>query len=231
MEKEFFPMTTTFDRAKTLLDGSPCYALADVERIFGVTYAKEKRTVLENIPFSEKVLKTCARTHMLFPGFPLTLLSIRAKYAHLFYAKTGGWYADQAFATEIQVSPTWHLLRMEPVPGSFSKTWDEQNQLLLPDEEVPSSALVVYATMLHFAATKKRLFQSCYVRMSDLDSGGRRVDVGLTESGVDSGGLVDSGGRRVLVGLFDDDGLHVYSGNGWDGNRYNDLGLSASRKF
>ena len=175
------------------------YTLDDVERIFGVTYTPEQRVALEKVPFSADVLTACAETHILVPGFPLSLLGVRAKHANLFYTKTGGWYANQAFATDIQVSSSWHLLRMEPVPESFGKTWDEQTKLLLSDEEIPSSALVTFATMLHFGATKQRLFERCYVRTSDIDSDGHRLFVGA----FDAGGFyvrhcLDTGRRDIL---------------------------------
>ncbi len=173
-------MTVTFDRAKTLLtDTSPCYTLEDVERIFGVTFTPEQRIALETIPFSEDALRACAATHMLFPGFGLSLLDIREKCSQLFYAKTGGWYAKKQEAFSRATVPVqWHLFRVEPMPDSFSKTWGEQRrQLLLSEEEVQSSALVAYATMLHYGATKKRLFEDCCVRTSDVNARGRRVNV------------------------------------------------------
>jgi hypothetical protein len=183
------------------------YTLDDVERIFGVAYTPEQRTALENIPFSEEVLSACVGTHVLFPGYQLSLLQVREKHADLFYSKTGGWYAPQTFAKDVQVRPSWHLLRMEPMPGSFSKTWDEQCRLLLQDEEVPSAATVAFATMLHFKASGQRLFERCYVRTSD----------------------VASVGYRVVVGGFDAGGFLVNSD--WDGLRYDALGVSSARKF
>ena len=183
------------------------YALDDVERIFGVTYTQDQRIALENIPFSEEVLKECAETHMLFPGYPLSLLDVRARFTGLFHIKTGGWYADQAFAKDVQVRPSWHLLRMEQVPESFNKSWDEQCSLLTEGEEVPSSAVVTVATILHFLATGQRLFERCYVRTADRGSDD----------------------DRFSVGDFDADGLSVRSY--WDGHRTPRLGLAASRKF
>ena len=182
------------------------YTLDDVERVFGVTYTPDQRASLQDIPFSDDVLKACAGTHMLFPGYPLSLLDVRAKFTDLFFSKTGGWYENQAFV-QVPLPVRWHLLRMEPVPGSLGKNWDEQRKLLLSDEEVPSAVTVAFATMLHFGATKQRLFERCYVRTSD----------------------VDSDGNRVYVGRFDADGFFV--DNYWYGYRYDGLGLSASRKF
>ena len=182
------------------------YNLDDVERVFGVKYTPEQRASLKDIPFSDDVLKACAGTHMLFPGYPLSLLDVRAKFTDLFFSKTGGWYENQAFA-QAPLPVRWHLLRMEPVPESLGKNWDEQRKLLLSDEVVPTAALVAFATVLHFQSTKQRLFERCTVRMSD----------------------VDSDGDRVRVGDFDAGGFCV-SGY-WDGCRVGGLGVSASRKF
>lgn len=198
----------SFSQAKELLGASPTYTLADVERVFGVTYTTEQKSALENVPFSDEVLTSCVGTHMLLPGYPLSLLDIREKFADLFYTKTGGWYAEveETFSRET-VPIRWHLLRMEPVPGSFSKNWDEQKQLLLSDEEVPSSSLVAYATMLHFGATKQRLFERTCVRVSDKNADGYRVRVGRFGAG------------GLCVPYYCDDSRRAF------------LGLSSSRKF
>lgn len=202
MSKDVTP--TTFERACRLL--TPVYSPEDIQNVFGVSYTEKQRAALKDIPFSEAVLKACAGTHMLFPGFPMSLLDVRTAFADLFYSKTGGWYANQKFAT-IQVQPVWHLLCMEPVPGSLGKSWSEQRTLLAPNEEVSSAALVAFATMLHYQSTKHRLFEHRFVRTSD----------------------VDSDGYRVSVGNFDADGFCVDFR--WVGVRDGLLGLSASRKF
>ncbi len=198
----------SFSQAKELLGASPVYSLADVERVFGVRFTSEHMTALENIPFSDEVLRECAGTHLLFPGYSLSLLEVREKKADLFYAQSGGWYAEarETFSRET-VPIRWHLLRMEPVSESLSKTWDDQTALLLADEEVPSAATVAFATMLHFIMSKQRLFERTCVRVSD----------------------VDADGIRVCVGNFDADGLGVSSY--WDDGRSDFLGLSSARKF
>jgi hypothetical protein len=198
----------SFSQAKELLGASPVYGLEEVEIVFGVTFTPEQRTELENIPFSAEVVKACAGTHMLFPGFGLSLLDIREKCSELFYAKSGGWYAAKRETfSRAPVPIRWHLLRMEPVSSSFSKSWDEQCALLLADEEVPSAATVAFATMLHFIMSKQRLFERTYVRVSDKDADG----------------------NRVRVGIFDAGGLFV--GHYWVDNRGDGLGLSSARKF
>ena len=184
------------------------YSPEDVEHAFGVSYTSWQRQTLKDIPFSNDVLKACAGTHMLFPGFGLSLMDIHDKNADLFYSKTGGWYsAEKHVFSRVPVPLQWHLLRTTPVPDSFRKTWDEQQALLLPDEEMPSAATVVFATMLHFMARRVRLFRSCCVRTSDVDFYGVRVNVGL----FDAGGFVVS--------------------SDWDAGRYGDLGVSSAQKF
>ena len=195
-----------FSTAKELLGASPVYTPEDVESVFGVTYSSEQRDALASIPFSEETLRACAGTHVLFPGYGLSLLDIRERHSNLFFAKTGGWFGQEQHAfSRVPVPVRWHLLRMEPVPESFLKSWQEQQTLLLPDEEVPSAATVTFATMLHFKVTGVRLFKSSYVRTSD----------------------VDADGFRVFVGLFVDDGFDVYSV--WDDRRAV-LGLASARR-
>ena len=205
-------MAVSFAEARSLLTPlapTPvCYDLDAVETRFDVKYTPEQRDALKDIPFAEDVLRACAGTHMLFPGFPLSLLDVNAKHAAHFYAKTGGWYTEekQVFSRAL-VPVCWHLIRTTLVPASLNKTWNEQCLLLVPDEEVPPTAVIAFATMLHFGATGERLFQGCYVRTSD----------------------VDSDGYRVRVGFFYADGFHVYDYG--DDSRYASFGLSSSRKF
>ena len=79
--------------------------------------------------------------------------------------------------------------------------------LLAKDEEVPSTRVMVYAIIGHYLVTGERLFENVWVRCSDLDSSGDRVN----------------------VGVFNQDGLHVLSY--WDDNRNVNIGLASSRKF
>ena len=201
-------MTISLGRARELLRPIPrapvVYDLEEVEDIFGVMYTPEQRTALADIPFAEDVLTACAGTHMLFPSYPMSLLEIHVKHAVHFYTKTGGWYAeDKEHFSRTPLPIRWYLLRMEPVPGSYAKTWEEQQSLLVSNETVPSAAAVAFATMLHFRATKQRLFEHAYVQTSD----------------------IDAGGYRVCVGGFVSDGFYVSSL--WDVYRHGTLGLSS----
>ena len=183
----------------------PTYSIEDVESAFGFKYTPEQKASLATIPFSKETLKACAGTHLLFPGAPLSLIDIREKNSENFNEDQEGEELEEFARATVPVR--WHLLRMEQVPDSLKKTWDEQKQLLLSDEEVPSAAMVAFATMLHFTMTGQRLLQESCVRTSDVVAGGRRIYV----SGFDAG----------RVGVYRD----------WDDRRYEDLGIASSRKF
>ena len=76
-----------------------------------------------------------------------------------------------------------------------------------PDfEEVPSVRQVVYAIILHFLTTNDRLFKRTNVRTSDVVLNLNHVD----------------------VGFFDGGGLSV--NGGFDRGRYDNVGVSSSRK-
>ena len=206
-------MTVSFAEARMLLMPPPphpaSYNLNDIQAHCGVQFTPEQRAALQDIPFSEDVLKACAGTHMLFPTPSLSLLQIRdIIHPDLFYDKSDGWYAEEKETfSRAPIPVQWNLLRMAPIPESFNKSWDEQCSLLTEGEEVPSSAVVTVATILHFLATGQRLFERCYVRTADRGSDD----------------------DRFSVGDFDADGLSVRSY--WDGHRTPRLGLAASRKF
>ena len=93
-----------------------------------------------------------------------------------------------------------------PVPDSTSKNWTEQQSLLGSDDETPFARVMAYTIIGHYLATGEWLFEKIYVRCSEVDSYGQRVD----------------------LGLFDEDGLDVNSI--WDNFRSDNLGLSSARK-
>ena len=189
--------------------GKNFFGVEEAIKHFGVNPSKQQLAALAEVPFSEEVLKSCNDTHILIAAFPLSILDIRGIIKKqpdrsLFYSHD--WYDKQAFAKD-KGEVGWQLVRKEPVVGSTSKTWNEQQALLSKDEETPAARIVVYTMVGHFLSTRERLFKKAYVRCVDLGSDGYRVYVGRFASG----------GLRV-------DGS-------WDGGRDGGLGVSAARKF
>jgi len=170
---------------------------------------KQIKALAKSLP-SEEMLKWCKDNgYAVMPAPPraCSLLDVREIQSVHFFSKTGGWYADQKFACEAKTSFGWLAIKKTPVANSTSKNWDEQSKLLSALEHVPNAAEMGWFVTTFFEVRGIRLFEGVYVCTSSLGSDGRRVDVG----GFDSGGL------RVV---------NVY----WDSNRYDDLGVSASRK-
>lgn len=171
-----------------------------------VTPSKADLKVLEEVPFSEAVLEACKDTHVLVAVLPMSVMSLWQKTKHLFYSKDDPWYCEEGFAKK-RGQAGWHLVRKTIVPNSTSKTWQEQQSLLGKDEETPTARVLIYTVILTFLATGERLLPNIYARVSDLDSGGLRVD----------------------VGSFGEDGLDVFFD--WDGDHSDDVGVSSARKF
>jgi hypothetical protein len=182
----------------------------DVQRHFRVRFTDEQLAELGEIPWSEDVLRECKDTHILFPGFPLTIIEIRERAVKrcvkLFYSDRDAWYNDQKFARDEKVALRWHLIRKDIVENSTSKTYDEQCKLISENEEVPQVAAVVSLIILYFLVTGIRLFERIYARCQD----------------------VTSDGDRVYVGFFVRVGLNV--GRYWDDSCLSGVGLASSRK-
>lgn len=202
-----YETTTSQRRAKEII-GRNMLDMGDVMQHFRVVFSDEQKIKLSNIPWSESVLQECKDTHILFPGFPLTLLDIRGRMPRgHFYFYEDAWYNTEDFVKEEKVGCRWYLIRKEAVSDSFNKTFQEQEKLISSQEEVPYAREAVFGIMLLERVTGEHLFKNVYVRCRDLDSGG----------------------CRVYVGYFGSYGLDV-SGGG-DDDRDDGLGLAAERKF
>ena len=160
------------------------------------------------MPFSPKVLEECRETRILAYLAPLSLVGIWTANTPMSYSESNPRYGQEKekFArTKVKVG--WYLIRKDVTPTSLKKTWDEQLVLLGKNEEVPSAAVMAQAILLHYLGTGERLFESFYLRTSD----------------------VDSDGCRVHVGSFDADRLR-FDYDLWDDDRSDYLGLASSRK-
>ena len=173
----------------------------------GVTMSKTaSKKAFGKVPFSAEVLEACRDTHVLVACAGISLMEVWGFQTNLFYAKSDPWYKSQQFATT-KVKAGWYLVRKTPVPDSTSKTWEEQLSLLTEVDEVPRASVLAQAILIHYLETDERLFPGIYVRVSD----------------------VDSGGRRVVLGEFGQDGLVV--NDLWVTDRISSVGVSASRKL
>lgn len=199
---------TIFQSHARSIMGSNFFGVEEAIRHFGVNPSRQQFSALAEVPFTEAVLNEHKNTHILVAVFPMSILDIRGKVAHnaqtLFYSQD--WYDNERFAKE-KGQVGWELVRKTPVPGSTSKTWDEQRALLVKDEAIPTAQVMVYTIIGYFLVTGERLFDNVYVRCSNLDSDGNRLD----------------------VGNFDANGLNV--NHDWDDYRHDIFGLASSWSF
>lgn len=203
IENGGFEATTIQKRAREIM-GQNFFGVEEAIKYFRVNPSKQQLAPAE-VPFTEATLEECKETHVLIVVFPLSILDVRSKVdSELFYDQS--WYNKESFAKE-RGEVSWQLVRKTPVENSTRKTWDEQQALLSDKEETPTARVMVYTIIGHYLAASERLFESTYVRCSD----------------------VGSRGGRVFVGYFCRHGLRVSSN--WDDSRSGSLGVASVRKF
>lgn len=176
----------------------------------GVVYSAEQIAALASTLPTVDVLRWCKDNgYAVMPAPPtaLSLLDVRTLATGNFYSKTGGWYANQDFASTDKTSFGWLAIRKTPVPNSASRTWIEQQQLLSALEHAPNAAEMSWFITTYFAVRGVRLFANVCVRTSSLVSDGSHVD----------------------VGIFDAKGLNV--SYWYDDYRYSYIGVSSARQF
>lgn len=184
----------------------------EVATAYGTSYSDEQlEHFADTLPDMQTILWLRANGYMLIagPSTEMNLLQVRELDNKVFYSKTEGWYAKdkEKFArTEVVKAGEWLAIRKDEVPNSFSKTWQEQQDLITEDEHVPNAPEVSYAVTAYFKVRGIYLLRGKYVRTSSVDADGDHVYVG------DFGG----GGLRV------DD----Y----WDDDRDDRIGVSSARK-
>jgi hypothetical protein len=113
------------------------------------------------------------------PGWSIRSLRAADYGERLFVYPLSLYYAFE-FARKVE-RPRYRQLRMEAVPGSFGKTFFEQQKLLPQDEEIPLPRVVVMGMVVHFLASRQRLFPSYWVRCHVVASRGDRVHLGRFE--------------------------------------------------
>jgi len=166
--------------------------------------------------------KLVADTHFAFMGVPdingdpLTV----AKWLELhpadgqpkFYLNNNPWHVGQPHTDVAVLESHLYIVLRDIVPGSTSKTPEEQVAMLPPEYEVPTTIAEVTKNMLVFRKTGKRCNGSVWAACSERTIATSRVDAGSVS----------------CVGYFDGSGLDVRH---WNGFRYGYVGVGASRKI
>jgi len=184
---------------------------------------KVEEILMSPCPFHKG--KLVADTHFAFMGTPDINGDplIVAKWLELhpadgqpkFYFNNDPWHMGQPHTDVAVMEPRLYIVLRAIVPGSTSKTPEEQLALLPPEYEVPTTIVEVTKDILVFRKTGKRcngfVWAACTERIVKTD----KVRPAFV-------------GRVSCVGSFDGYGLHV---GHWYGLRYGHVGVGASRKF
>lgn len=196
--------TVSQKRAREIM-GENFLGIEEVSQHFGVSFGK-KLVKFDEIPFPKTVLTECKDTHILFPGFPLTILDVRSKVSPDLFQRMHSWYIKKVFAKKDKVELRWYLIRKDTAPESTSKKYQQQLAILSKNEEVPRACEVFYMIILYFLTTGIFLFEDNLVRCRD-----------------------ETDGNRVRLGFFHEQGLRIEAWGGADA--YPAIGVSASRKI
>jgi len=121
-----------------------------------------------------------------------SLKALRDQNSELFYPGND-WWLNQPFAKKRGEAGRKLQIRTSAVPGSFSRTFAEQQELLADGEYVPTVRDLVEGMIAYYRATGKRLFSDYWVRTQDVSSIGYRVLVEFYSGGV------------YVFGFWDDD--------------------------
>jgi len=178
---------TSKDDARRIM-GENFFGVGEAIKRFDIGPTRQQLAVLEKVPFSESVLRKSKNTHILVAVFPLSILDIRDIVIRLsdravsnFFASQA-WYENQIFAID-RGDIGWQLVRKEPVAHSFTKSWNDQQDLHSADEETPMARIMVYTIIGHFILTGKRLFKNVQVRCADAGSNNSHISVGSSDIG------------------------------------------------
>lgn len=210
-QSEAFESPVSPGQARAIM-GRNFLCVAEVVQQFKLLrFSKKELAKVAMIPFPEKVLQALKDTHILFPGYPLSVLDIRAKARNLFCSpKHSGqgdkfWYGGASFAEEEKVGLRWYLIRADIIPGSADKTYHDQEALLSVNEGVPRACEMVYMVILYYLARGIRLLERVYARCQDITPDNCRVGAGF---------FSETLGLDIRPDLRKDDRYHHYAGGG-----------------
>lgn len=151
---------------------------------YGFSYSNEQLKCFEETLPNRWILQRLQTNGFMLIARPpkeMSLLDIQYLDENLFYLKTRRWYADksQRFLSKDRVSAGgWLAIRKGEIPNSFSKTWDEQQNLIAEDESVPNAPTIAFAVTAYYKVRGIYLFRDKYVRTSSVSIDGNNVVIG-----------------------------------------------------
>jgi hypothetical protein len=168
----------TQERARAIM-GTNFLGIEDVIKHFSVSFTDDEMAALRDIPFTEAELLECKDTHVLFPGYPLSILEIQYRVpSNRLRIPYHIPLEDKDFSKMEKVGLRWYLIRNCSEGRAMAENYWDQIALLDKTEEVPRACEMIYMIMLYFMVYQKCLFDNYFVRCKDNSSKGYCVSIG-----------------------------------------------------
>jgi hypothetical protein len=148
-------VTTSQSVAKGIM-GDHMIIIQEMLNCFGVTFSQgHDLSDLSVVPFSGEILAACKETHILYPGYPLSIMEMRKRISEKFFSsRDGDWYVHKPFATLSVVSARWHLVKKQGILEGA----------LLESEQLARACDLVFAIILMKQTRKLDLFYNTRVQ-------------------------------------------------------------------
>lgn len=170
----------------------------EVARHFGTRLTEQQLKEVREIRFSEKTLRECSNSHILFlgvrrddTGHPLTIRRLRERFPAggqpCFKSYPRPSEPRQAYADDETPQLRWYLIARSLREESREKPYWQHERLLKENEYRERAVVYVYMTLLVFKARGERLFENDVISSND----------------------VGPDGAPVIVGYFGPDGVYV----------------------
>lgn len=142
--------------------------------------------LMQFIPVSRELLRECKDTHILVPGYPLSILDLQGVLESRFQKDIFAFpitdkkyplplYFDQPFA-RTKAGLRWFLVRKSVMLNSYDKNFDQQCEMLNQGEECPEAWELAYAMALYAAVKGIRLYEHDWAISKTIAT---RPDVGI----------------------------------------------------
>jgi len=158
----------------------------EISASFGFIYTERQLSHFVDTLPSEETLrwaKAYGYAVVAGPPAPVNIAILHAFHPKFFISsfdgEKKGWYLDQPFAKNDQVSSNWLIIKKEPLTESLDKYWIDQAALLSGNESVPNAAEMSWFMISFYKVRHRRLLKEGYTRTSSLVSNGNHVIIGF----------------------------------------------------
>lgn len=160
--------------------GENFFGVADAIEHLHIRPSVHPLNLASSVPFTADILESRKNTHLLIAKFSLPIVELYEIAGRMKFFRPHGTLdcERELFARRCIERARWCLIRKSPIPDSLMKSWEEQQQLGCPDEQVPSAQTLAYAAIARVLQTGEHLFEGVYLRSTDTHSSGQRVIVG-----------------------------------------------------